>query len=481
MKQFLRLGLVLWVYVICTGCGETFRPIIIPNPPVFPNPLAAHSVLSINGNYSTATINNSLAIVPLPGTAMSIDVSGDSDVSIANLGIAPVLAAQQSANQVLVVNQAVTNLPLPPTGCTVTMGLQNYNVCPSLSQVTFSGTVISSVGTISLPPGSAPNFVAVAPSSTTAYVTLPNLSEIAVISTTTSNQVATIPVGSNPNALVVTPDNTKLYVANQGPPSTISGFNTVDRSQRAGSPVTTNSPPIWMVARSDSEQVYVLQQNGTLAWLNTTSTAGPDTLTSTTISVPGAIKMVYDPNLNRVYVPGGSQVAIVDVSQSAPSTIVTIPIAAIQPSARTAGDPCARTTATTLNTIDVAPLPNGNDAYVGSYYEDTSGNICPQVAVIDTVSNVLEAYIAIPGIPAYDAFCSPAQYAQAPRFRIMMAAGGDSTRAYLSSCDGGNVSIIDTSSQSYIVNMPAPVSSRAPAAGSTLNPPQNPVFLLAGP
>ena len=481
MKQFLRLGLVLFVYVICSGCGETFRPIIIPNPPVFPNPLAAHSVLSINGNYSTATINNALTIVPLPGTAMSIDVSGDSDVSIQNLGIAPVLAAQQSAGQVLVVNQAVTNLSPPSTGCTVTVGVQNYNVCPSLSQLTFSGTVISGVATISLPIGSAPNFVAVAPSSTTAYVTLPNLSEIAVINTSSSNQVATIPVGSNPYALVVTPDNTKLYVGNQGPPGTISGFNTVDRSQRSGSPATTSSPPIWMVARSDSEQVYVLEQNGTLAWLNTTATAGPDTLTPTTISVPGAIKMTYDPNLNRVYLAGGSQVAIVDVSQSAPSTIVTIPITAMQPGARAAGDPCATTTTTTLNTIDVAPLPDGSDAYVGSYYEDTSGNICPQVTVINTVSNTIETYIAIPGFPAYDAFCSPAQYAQAPRFRIMMAAGGDSTRAYLSSCDGGNVSIIDTSSESYVVNMLAPVSSRTPAAGSTLNPPQNPVFLLAGP
>ena len=197
MKQFLRLGLVLFVYVICSGCGETFRPIIIPNPPVFPNPLAAHSVLSINGNYSTATINNALTIVPLPGTAMSIDVSGDSDVSIQNLGIAPVLAAQQSAGQVLVVNQAVTNLSPPPTGCTVTVGVQNYNVCPSLSQLTFSGTVISGVATISLPIGSAPTFVAVAPSSTTAYVTLPNLSEIAVINTTTSNQVATIAMSTD--------------------------------------------------------------------------------------------------------------------------------------------------------------------------------------------------------------------------------------------------------------------------------------------
>ena len=52
MKRFLWLGLVLCVYLICSGCGETFRPIIIPNPPVFPNPKAAHTVVSMNDNGS---------------------------------------------------------------------------------------------------------------------------------------------------------------------------------------------------------------------------------------------------------------------------------------------------------------------------------------------------------------------------------------------------------------------------------------------
>ncbi len=64
----------------------------------------------------------------------------------------------------------------------------------------------------------------------------------------------------------------------------------------------------------------------------------------------------------------------------------------------------------------------------------------------------------------------------------MMAAGGDSSRAYLSSCDGGNVDIIDTSNDTYIENLPAPVSnSRPPIPPNPLNPPQNPVFLFAGP
>jgi YVTN family beta-propeller protein len=457
MKRFFWLGFVLSVYLICTGCGDTFRPIIIPNPPVFPNPQAAHTVVSINDNGTVVA-----------GSAMVVDVSGDTDVSEANVGLAPVYAVQQSASQVLVVNHSVT-------------GLQ----ADSLTQLNFSGTTIANHITIDLPANSAPTFAAVAPSSTTAYVTLSTLNAVGVVNTLSDNLTATIPVGNKPYALAVTPDNTKLYVANQGPPSTINGFNTVDRSQRVGSPVSTTSPPIWLTARSDSQEVYVLEQSvgnvGTLAWLDTSSTAGPDMLTATAISVPGALKIVYDSNLSRLYIPGGTEVAIVDASQSTPALITTVSIPAVSPTARSSQDPCATTTVTTLNTVDVAPLPDGSRAYVGTYYEDASGNICPQVTVIDVASNTIKTNIAIPGFAAYDAFCSATANTQAPRFRIMMAAGGDSTRAYLSSCDGGNVNVIDTSSDSYILNLLEPVGTRQTNPPSPLNLPQNPVFLIAGP
>jgi hypothetical protein len=500
MKRFLWLGFVLFLYLICTGCGDTFRPIIIPNPPVFPNPQASHTVVSINDNETCSNQNPCNSFVPVAGSAMVIDVSGDTDVSTVNAGIAPVHAVQQTASQVLVVNQAITGYA-PPVGggCLITQTYPNpvLNVCPSITKLTYSGTVISSTATITLPVSSAANFVATAESAQ-AYVSLPNyipdpinnptvvVPSIEVVNTTANNLVTTIPVGNNPIAMAETPDGKKLYVANEGD-STISGFNTVDRSQRVGSPTGTSSPHIWLLARSDSQQVYALEATtGTLAWLNTTSTAGPDTLIETPISVPNATKMVYDPNLNRLYIPGGSQVAMVDVSQSAPSTIVSnIPITPIQPASRSASDPCSTTAITTLNTIDVAALPDGTRVYVGSYYEDAVNNveyICPQVTVINAVSNTVETpTIAIPGFTANDAFCSPSQSSRAPRFRIMMAAGGDSTRAYLSSCDGGMVNIIDTSSDTYDLNLPAPVGSSPPIPPSLQNPPQNPVFLLAGP
>ena len=99
MKRFLWLGFVLSIFLFSTGCGETFRPIIVPNPPIFPNPKAAHTVISINDN-GTAT----------PGTAMVVDVSGDTNINVTDVGITPVHAVQQTANQILVVNQAASGV-----------------------------------------------------------------------------------------------------------------------------------------------------------------------------------------------------------------------------------------------------------------------------------------------------------------------------------------------------------------------------------
>jgi hypothetical protein len=555
MKRFLWLGCVLSVYVICSGCGDTFRPIIIPNPPIFPNPKAAHTVVAINDNGTV-----------VQGTAMVIDVSGDTDVSVKNVGLAPVHAVQQTANQVLVVNHSV-----------------NGAAADSITKLNFSSTIISGSTTISLPANSAPTFVAVAPTDTTAYVTLPNyvpdpinnpgvvMPSVGVVSTQSNSVVATITVGVNPVALAVTPDKSKLYVANQGD-GTISAFNTVDRSARTITGSLTY-PPIWLVARTDSQRVYVLEQTtihglgGTLAWIDTTSTAGPDVLTETAISVPGATTMTYDPNLNRLYIPGGPQVAIVDVSQSLPQFLGGGPltISPVLSSSRSSNDVCSTFSPTPVTAAAAAALPDGSRAYVGSYVEfqvnvtitgaaltsngastttynytlspgtpdllpgmvitisnvdstnfnpnntppsdfdgtftilsvgggafevtnaptDTylgggSGaapNVCPQVTVIDAASNTIKtSQITIPGFPGYEPFCSNT------RFRMMMAAGGDSSRAYLSSCDGGNVNLIDTSNDTYIENLPAPVSnSRQPIPPNPLNPPQNPVFLFAGP
>src|ERR1700690_3337223 len=138
MKRFLGLGLALSLCVIFSACGDTYRPIIIPNPPTFPNPAAAHTVLTISDNGTVVA-----------GSARVVDVSGDADVSEKNVGLAPVHAVQQTANQVLVVDHSVS-------------GAQD----DSLTKLVFNGTTINSTQTVSLPTNSFPNFVAVAPNDT---------------------------------------------------------------------------------------------------------------------------------------------------------------------------------------------------------------------------------------------------------------------------------------------------------------------------
>ncbi|MBZ5614086.1 MAG: hypothetical protein LAO23_08780 [Acidobacteriia bacterium] len=550
MKRFLWLGFVLFLDLICTGCGDTFRPIIIPNPPTFPNPAAAHTVVAINDNGTAVA-----------GSAMVIDVSGDSTASVADcstplcLGIAPVHAVQQTASQVLVVNHS-----------------------DSISKVSFSGIDMSSTTTIGLPPGSGPTFVAVAPNQTTAYVTLPNyvpdpihfpnvvVPSVGVVSTLSNNLETTIPLSSNPSAnpviLAITPNNSKLYVANEGD-GTISGFNTIGPSERSGSPVHTSSPPIWLVARTDNQRVYALEEStGVLAELDITATAGPDLLTEypSSYSVPGATTMVYDSNKNRLYIPGGPVMKVIDISQTPAQVLATIAIPSVPgvpavpanavavtalpdgSSAYVASVPSAAessqagisgilgdgTTATYTYTLtgghDLTPglavvvsgIAPPNDGFNGTFVVEsvsnsvpgttcdqptaactfqtanattvsqtavtgvassTVDNLFPQVSVLNVASNFVTKTIGVPGFP--DATNPNTAYyvpvCASTRFRFMMAAGGDSSRAYLSSCDGGNVDIIDTSTNTYIENLTAPASSRLN------NPPQNPVYLFAGP
>jgi hypothetical protein len=352
-----------------------------------------------------------------------------------------------------------------------------------------------------------------------------------------------------------TPNAQKLYVANQAD-NTIDGFNTADRSSR-----TVNGSfngPLWLIARSDSQRLYVLNGNGVVSTVDTTSTLGPDNMVDASVSVPGAAYMLYDGNLNRLYIPAGSQLTILDVSQSVPAILATIPIppftllniknsvpatatavAALPDGSRAyvasyavlpsqlnipsvSGDGTTATYAYTLTagyplnpgvTVTVSGTKTGFDgafivsaivsgtaACPGTCFQapnatkgtwppplgtsgpasGTGSNVFPQVTVVWATSNTIKTTVGIPGFPdATNPTYANGQY-YAPvcattRFRIMMAAGGDSSRAYLSSCDGGNVNFIDTSIDSYILNMPAPFGSRLN------NPPQNPVFLFAGP
>src|SRR6202166_3640251 len=69
------IALATWLEI---SCGQVYRPVVIPVSITPPNPANFHAVFGISAN------------VPFnPGTALQIDVSGDTSIGVANLGVNP--------------------------------------------------------------------------------------------------------------------------------------------------------------------------------------------------------------------------------------------------------------------------------------------------------------------------------------------------------------------------------------------------------
>ena len=465
--RFLRkplLAAVLFSILLWAGCGDTFRPVVIPTPPAPPDSSNFRAVFVVNSNGPAN-----------PGTGMQIDVSGDTNVGTAKLGLGPVHAAVQPSGtaHVFVANSlddtVASFAPAPPCFATP---------CP-----------VSALGTVSfssLPAGSTPVFVHTTESSTvylanlgtntTVPPTPPSVAAISITSNVVSN-IIPLPVGANPVALAETPDARKLYAVNQGN-SSVTSINPLDKSINVTITDPTINSPVWAVARADSTRVYVLSSQGigNLAVIDTLT----DTLVPNSISVgAGANFMLYDKSLNRLYItnPTANTLTVVDAAADPPKLVATLNLT-------TGLNPLCP-----VGCLSVTALPDGSRAYVASAQESS---ICPtgvsspclisDVTVINASSNTIAKTISLPTVPVVASCASTSAPAMAgTRFRISTASAGDSSRVYVGNCDAGNISIIRTLDDTLVLSLPAPVSAGQPPPGSTQPPPQNPVFVLAGP
>jgi DNA-binding beta-propeller fold protein YncE len=437
-----------------TGCGDVFRPVAIPQPPPPPDPSSLHFdiVLTRNGPSN-------------PGDSSRLDVSGDTNVGTATVGLGPV---------------HVTMLP---------NGSRLYIANGEEDTVsTYSPSSITPVTTISLPAGSVPVFVTTTESGFV-YVAnsaggAPGVGTVAVIPTATNVVSAILTVGTNPVSLAELPNATKLYVANQGD-STVRVINTVDKTlapNPVADPGGTIASPVWVVARSDSARVYVLSAgSGNVSAIDSSS----DTVVASASAGAGANYMVYDPTRNRLYItnPVASTVTLLDVSTDT-LTPITLPIT---------GTP-----------VSVAALPDGTRAYVASYQvsapscpADQPCSITSQVTVINASSNTISSVISMGTVnvdnltnpitgTVNDTGCNPDTTTHPVRFRLSIAASGDSTKVQVAHCDAGSTYIIRTSndtletdSQGNPLVIPAPVSSFPPPDVGGQPPPQNPTFLFS--
>jgi len=429
-----RVWAILVLTLICISCGDTFRPVATPISPPPPEPSSFHYVLVISSNGPSN-----------PGSSTRIDVSGDTNAGVAKLGLGPVHAA------------------LLPNAARIFVANSLENTVSS-----YLPTDVTSVTTVSLPASAVPVFVHTTQNDAV-YVANSGNATVSAVSTSNNVITNTISVGNNPVALAETPDAKKLYVVNQGSDS-VTSINTIDKSVNATIP--TGTSPVWAVARSDSARVYVLNQgSGTVSSIDTSSEA----FTNVTVGV-GANFMLYDKGRNRLYVtnPSAHTLTVLDAAVDPPASVATIDLTAgTSPACPVACAP-----------VSVAVLPDGSRAYVVSYIPG-SDPLSSQVTVIDTQSYTVRKVIPLSSVnidSVNPTGCSTA------RFRLFTVAGSDGSRVFVSNCDAGGTKIILTATDSLVGDLsgnplliPAPSSSFPPTNAGEQPPPQNPVFILAGP
>jgi DNA-binding beta-propeller fold protein YncE len=499
--RFRRVGGLAAIFaamIICMSCGQIYRPVVIPTTTVPPNPESFHAIFSVNVN------------VPFNfGSAMQIDVSGDTEIGAAALGVNPTHGAiLPNDSRVFVANagsQDGTDADsvmafFPATDSRIATGLSNPTV-------------------YSLPFGSLPVFVNTAQNNAVfvANYGTNSVSEISPATNTVSPFTGF--VGSHPIAMAETPNALNLYVADEGD-NTVYNLSPTDLSTQAIIQNVGNTPT-WIVSRVDGQRVYVVTEgDGSLYTINTVTNV---IMSTQSVGGAGANFVVYDNSLNRLYVtnPTANAVYVFDATVDPPNPLATVNVGPPPVSSTTSITTNCATYACSYGSampVAVAPLPNGNYFYVASYVVGNavlSGSattcpdtnvaaancIIPQVTVYDARTFAQTATIfpliqpTLAGLQAFaltpDPFCTPqSQYSPAgARFRMFAVASVDSSQIDASMCDAGSVAVINTNASnitvnsntpnSLIDNLAAPFSAGAPQAnGQPL--PQTPVFLFAG-
>lgn len=528
-----RLLGVLILGLICVSCGDQYRPVAVPIVAPPPDPQGVHFVLvfSVNGAND-------------PGASSRLDVSGDTNIGVAQLGLGPAHAT------------------LIPNGARVYAVNTREDSVSSYSPT--PGSTATTVTTTSLPAGSNPVFVHTTEGGTV-YAANFGTGTVAAISTT-SNVVTNLirvdptqPVpdpNSKPVALAETPDGKKLYVVNQGTNS-VTSINTIDGSLNGNATIPAGDTPVWAVARSDSARIYVLNSgsgsgSGTVSTINTST----DTVLSSVPVGAGANYMAYDGKLNRLYItnPTANTVTALNVSFDPPTVLFATPVVpgpiavAVLPDGSRAyavgstkippctSDPldtqlCISSEVTVINatdgsvrkTIPLEPTINitaaaqsgSNTTYT---YTSTSGPalrpgmemvvsgmadagnngtftlVAVNAGTFTVVSGtgikassqngtgavVVEVSTATPTGCDTGGLGVPAGVLGGVRFRFSAAASADSSKVFAGKCDSGSTVVIRSSDDTPVLDMPAPLSTVTPPNGGNALP-QNPVFVLAGP
>ncbi len=337
------------------------------------------------------------------GTAVLIDVTGDTNVATFsgdtfNVGRTPVHAAANGGTDYIVSRDdfSVASFTLPLLG----------------SPLIVSKTTLDS--------GGEPVFVAVAQAK--GFVAESALGKVVDL---TTNQRIT--VGNTPVAMVATPDGTQLYVLNQGD-NTVSVIFPATDQNIATLNLPAGAQPVWAAVSADGTRVVVVNQ-GT-SNLSVIDTVGDAIIApGNPLSVgAGPNYITYEATLNRFYVtsPVDNSLSIinnnVDANQCALSPALCVQKVSL------AGAPC-----NAQHPISVTALADGSRAYVA---DDLTNSVC----VLNTTSNTFTKSIPVGTAP------------------VFVVSDPDSNRVLTANSVSGNVSIIQTSTDTPVAGNNGPLT-----------------------
>jgi len=214
--------------------------------------------------------------------------------------------------------------------------------------------------------GNWPAGVAVTPNGANVYVGNRNSNNVSVINTATNTVTATVPVGNDPDAVVVKPDGTTVYVVN-GLSKTVSVIDTATNAVTDTVPVGTG--PFGVAVTPDGTKVYVVNNNDNTVFVIDTAT---NNITANVSVGNQPSVIVITPDGTKAYVTStlGGNVSIID---TATNTV----------------------TATVMNVgtgFGIAVTPDGTFVYVTDYAAD-------KVSSINTTTNTVTAVVPVGNQP----------------------------------------------------------------------------------
>jgi YVTN family beta-propeller protein len=232
----------LLLCLVAASCGDTYRPVAQPIPLPPPNPAAFHFVISLTTNGSVD-----------PGSASRLDVSGDTTEGVFPTGFAPTHATLiPNGTKLYVANTGEdtvsannTSTPTVVTSISLPAGSQ-----PVFAHTTENGNVYvanygnntvsvinttSNVVTATVPVGTHPVAMAELPNAQKLYVANQGSGTVTVINTVDDSVGTTIPVGPSSVWAVARADSAKVYVLDSS--GTIYEIDTLSDS---ATPVSTS-------------------------------------------------------------------------------------------------------------------------------------------------------------------------------------------------------------------------------------------------